>query len=81
MEGPNGDVVVGLVVGGRTPSARVVAGLGTAQRNLSAALVVATQNFAGTDTLTFVLVASTVLLAVLLPSAPLIGRLAGTSAA
>jgi predicted Na+-dependent transporter len=70
---------VGLVVGGPDPGARSVVALGTGQRNLSAALVVATQNFAGTDTLTFVLVGSIVLLLVLLPSAPLIGRLSGTS--
>jgi BASS family bile acid:Na+ symporter len=69
---------VGWAVGGRDPGTRSVVALGTGQRNLSAALVVATQNFAGTETLTFVLVGSVVLLLVLLPSAPLIGRLSGT---
>lgn len=71
-------VGVGLLVGGRNPEARVVVALGTGQRNLSAALVVATQSFAGTDTLTFVLVGSVVLLLVLLPSARLVGRICGT---
>lgn len=71
-------VGVGLLVGGRNPEARVVVALGTGQRNLSAALVVATQSFAGTDTLTFVLVGSVVLLFVLLPSARLVGRICGT---
>lgn len=73
-------VTAGLVVGGRRPHTRVVVGLGTGQRNLSAALVVASQNFAGTDTFTFVLVASLVFLVLLLPTAPLIGRLVGTHA-
>lgn len=67
-------VAAGLLAGGRDPATRVVVGLGTGQRNLSAALVVATQNFPGTDTLTFVLVGSVVLLLLLLPSARLLGR-------
>lgn len=65
---------VGLVAGGRQPQFRSVVALGTAQRNLSAALVVATQNFTGTDTLTFVLVGSVVVLLILLPAARLVGR-------
>jgi predicted Na+-dependent transporter len=72
-------VAAGLVAGGRDPRTRVVVGLGTGQRNLSAALVVATQNFAGTDTLTFVLVGSVVLLLVLLPSARVLGRVSGAT--
>jgi predicted Na+-dependent transporter len=72
-------VAAGLVAGGRDPRTRVVVGLGTGQRNLSAALVVATQNFAGTDTLTFVLVGSVVLLLVLLPSARALGRVSGAT--
>lgn len=71
-------VAVGLLVAGRDPGTRAVMALGTGQRNLSAALVVATQNFAGTETLTFVLVASIVVLVILLPAAPLVGRLSGS---
>lgn len=71
-------VAVGLLVAGRDPGTRAVVALGTGQRNLSAALVVATQNFAGTETLTFVLVASIVVLVILLPAAPLVGRVCGT---
>ena len=56
-------------------------GLGTAQRNVSAALVVATQNFAGTDTLPFILVAAVLLLLVLLPAAKWMGTRAGSAAA
>lgn len=74
-------VVAGGVVGGRDPGTRVVVALGTGQRNLSAALVVATQNFAGTETLTFVLVGAVMLLLLLLPSAALIGRVCGTAGA
>ena len=44
-------------------------GLGTAQRNVSAAIVVSAQNFAGTNTLSFVLVAAILLLLILLPAA------------
>ena len=40
-----GALVIGLLMGGSSPAMRSVMGLGTAQRNLSAALLVATQNF------------------------------------
>lgn len=62
-----GSVAIGLVLGGRNPGVRSVMGLGTAQRNVSAAIVVAVQNFSGTDTLTFILVGAIVLLLVLMP--------------
>jgi len=52
-----------------------VLGLGTAQRNLSAALVVAGQNFGDTPgVLTFIIVAGIVGLVVLVPAAGEIGR-------
>jgi hypothetical protein len=44
-------------------------GLSTANRNGSTALLVAMQNFSGTDTLPFVLVGVVLLLLVLLPVA------------
>ncbi len=75
-----GSLAIGFAVGGREPSARSVVVLGTAQRNLSAALVVATQNFSGTATLTYVLVGSVMLLLILLPSARVIGRVSGARA-
>ena len=40
-----GALIFGLLLGGRDPSMRSVMGLGTAQRNLSAAMLVAGQNF------------------------------------
>jgi len=41
-----GALAIGLLMGGIDPSTRPVLGLGTAQRNLAAAMLVATQNFA-----------------------------------
>jgi predicted Na+-dependent transporter len=41
-----GSLVIGLLLGGRDPAMRSVMGLGTAQRNLAAAMLVAAQNFA-----------------------------------
>lgn len=68
-----GSLLIGLVCGGRDPGVRSVMGLGTAQRNVSAAIVVSAQNFAGTTTLPFVLVAAILLLLVLLPTAKRMG--------
>jgi len=66
---------VGYLGGGSDPGTRSVLGLGTAQRNLSAALVVAGQNFADTPgVVTFIIVAGIVGLIVLLPAAGEIGR-------
>jgi BASS family bile acid:Na+ symporter len=52
-------------------------GLGTAQRNVAAAIVVTSQNFSGTDTLPFVLIAAILLLVILLPTARSLGRRVG----
>jgi predicted Na+-dependent transporter len=41
-----GALVIGLLLGGKDPAMRSVLGLGTAQRNLAAAMLVAAQNFA-----------------------------------
>jgi len=68
-----GSLVIGLVLGGHEPGVRNVMGLGTAQRNVSAALVVTAQNFAGTQTLPFVLVGAILLLLILLPTAKRLG--------
>ena len=42
-----GSLAIGLLLGGRDPGVRNVLGLGTAQRNVSAAIVVTLANFAG----------------------------------
>lgn len=64
-----GSFAIGFVLGGRDPAVRSVMGLGTAQRNVAAALVVATQNFSEGNTLVFIMVAAIVLLLILLPTA------------
>lgn len=68
-----GCLLIGMVLGGRDASVRSVMGLGTAQRNVSAAILVSAQNFAGSDTLPFVLVAAILLLLILLPAAKRMG--------
>jgi BASS family bile acid:Na+ symporter len=72
-----GSLVIGLLLGGREPEIRSVMALGTAQRNVSAAIVVAAQNFSGSNTLSFVLVGAILFLLILLPSAK---RLSGRTA-
>lgn len=69
-----GSLGIGLLLGGRDPSIRSVMGLGTAQRNVSAALVVTAQNFSNGSTLPFVLVGALLLLLILLPTAKRLGR-------
>jgi len=72
-----GSLVVGYLLGmlgGRDPGLHSVMGLGTAQRNVSAALVVAAGNFTTGMTLPFVLVTALLGLLILLPAARLMGR-------
>ena len=70
-----GAFVLGYFGAGQEPGVRSVLGLGTAQRNLSAALVVAGQNFASDpDVLTFIIVAGIVGLLVLMPVASQLGK-------
>lgn len=68
-----GSLGIGLLLGGRDGGIRSVIGLGTAQRNVSAAILVSTQNFSDTNTVSFVLVAAILLLLVLLPTARRMG--------
>lgn len=68
-----GCLLIGWLLGGREPGVRSVMGLGTAQRNVSAAILVSAQNFAGTPTLSFVLVGALLLLLILLPTARRMG--------
>jgi predicted Na+-dependent transporter len=74
-----GCLLIGLVSGGGDPGIRKVMGLGTAQRNVAAAILVSAQNFAGTNTLPFVLVAALLLLIILLPTARRMGVSAATT--
>jgi len=68
-----GSLGIGLLFGGRDPGVRSAMGLSTANRNGAAALLVATQNFSGTNTLPFVLVGVVLLLLILLPIARMLG--------
>ena len=76
-----GSLVIGLLLGGRDPGVRTAMGLSTATRNGAAALLVATLNFSGTDTLPFLLVGFVLMILILLPSAKLLGKRAEPSAA
>ena len=69
-----GSLAIGFVLGGRDPAVRSVLGLGTAQRNVAAAILVTTSNFPGTMTIPFVLVASIVLPLILIPTARWLGK-------
>ena len=69
-----GSLLIGFVIGGREPDVRNVTGLATAQRNVSAAIVVTLQNFADTNALPFVLVASILIPFILLPTARWLGQ-------
>lgn len=68
-----GSFLIGFVLGGGNSGLRDVMGLGTAQRNVSAAILVSAQNFPGTETLPYVLVAAILLLLVLMPLAKQLG--------
>ena len=71
--------LIGFFGGGSDPGIKSVLGLGTAQRNLSAALVVALQNFAdNADVLTVVIVAGVVGLVILMPLAGQLGKRHGS---
>jgi predicted Na+-dependent transporter len=69
-----GSLLIGFAIGGRDPGVRTVTGLGTAQRNVSAAIVVTLANFGGTNAVPFVLVASILIPLILLPTARWLGR-------
>lgn len=64
-----GSFAIGYVVASPHPERRVVLGLGTAQRNIAAATVVAAESAPGPDTLVFIVVASVLGLCVLIPIA------------
>jgi BASS family bile acid:Na+ symporter len=66
-------LVIGYLLGGTDSSVKSIMGLGTAQRNISAALVVAAQNF-DADVITYVMVLSIIGLVVLMPTAGELGK-------
>jgi BASS family bile acid:Na+ symporter len=66
-------LVIGYFLGGSDSSIKSVMGLGSGQRNISAALVVAGQNF-GMDVVTYLMVIAVVGLVVLMPLAGELGK-------
>lgn len=64
---------IGYLLGGSDSGIKNVMGLGTGQRNISAALVVAGQNF-GIDVITYLMVVAVVGLVVLMPLAGELGK-------
>lgn len=66
-------LAAGYFTGGSEPGNRSVMGLGTAQRNISAALVVAAQNFS-TDVITYIMVFSVIGFVILMPVAGELGK-------
>ena len=66
-------------MGGSEGGIRSVMGLGTAQRNISAALVVAAQNF-GADVITYLMVMALIGLIILMPAAGELGKRMKTGA-
>jgi BASS family bile acid:Na+ symporter len=66
-------LVIAYFLGGSEPGTRSVMGLGTAQRNISAALVVAAQNF-DTDVITYIMVFSVIGFIILMPAAGELGK-------
>ena len=67
-------LLIGFAFGGRDPGVRNVMGLGTAQRNVSAAILITLQNFAGTMAVPYVLVAAILLPLILLSLARYLGK-------
>ena len=67
--------VAGYLLGGTTREQRVVTALGTGQRNISAALLIATTSFAGdAEVFVMVMVGAALMIVVLLPLAAELGR-------
>ena len=66
-------LIIGYLMGGSNRGDKSVMGLGTAQRNISAALVVAGQNFT-TEVITYLLVIALISLVILMPAAGEIGK-------
>jgi predicted Na+-dependent transporter len=69
-----GSLIIGFVLGGRNRATRSALALGTAQRNVAAAILVTTLNFAGTPTVSYVLVSGILLVVILIPVARILGK-------
>lgn len=71
-------LTIGYLLGGSDPKIRSVSGLGSGQRNISAALVVAAQNF-DSDVITYLMVVAIIGFIVLFPAAGELGKRAKTA--
>ncbi len=69
-----GSLLIGFAVGGRDAGVRNVMSLGTAQRNVSAAILITLQNFSGTSAVPYVLVAAILIPLILLPLGRWLGK-------
>ena len=67
-------LIIGYLLGGRETETRTVMTLGTTQRNISAALVVAARNFTDPDVIVMVLSADLLMLSALILLAAVLGR-------
>ena len=66
-------LVMGYLLGGSDPGIKSVMGLGSGQRNISAALVVAAQNF-DADVITYLMVVAIIGFVILFPAAGELGK-------
>jgi BASS family bile acid:Na+ symporter len=66
-------LVIGYLLGGSDPGVKSVMGLGSGQRNIAAALVVAGQNF-DSDVITYLMVVAIIGFVVLFPAAGELGK-------
>jgi BASS family bile acid:Na+ symporter len=66
-------LAISYFMGGSDPGVKSVMGVGTAQRNIAAALVVAAQNF-DTNVITYIMVFSVIGFAILMPAAGELGK-------
>ncbi|UCG25418.1 MAG: bile acid:sodium symporter [Chloroflexota bacterium] len=71
-------LAIGYLLGGSDPKIRSVSGLGSGQRNIAAALVVAGQNF-DTDVITYLMVVAIIGFIVLFPAAGELGKRSAAS--
>ena len=66
-------LAIGYLLGGSDAGLKSVMGLGTAQRNIAAALVVAGQNF-DSDVITYLMVVAVIGFVILFPTAGELGK-------
>jgi BASS family bile acid:Na+ symporter len=75
-----GAVIIGYLLGGPGMNTRSVVSLGTGQRNLAAAMIVASGNFSDPDVLTVVMIVAIIGLVLLMLTAGEMGKRATKTA-